>query len=151
MRRRALTIGLALMAATFGAPVAQAGDNVRADGRYAVWTPDNWVLETGKPIFRSHNPQNTIQAIAARLPGAASSAMERAKAFISEELDDVEYNGNTLSGSAEDEGDDVDFVARIVVDGADLLIVLTYGDKQLLGQPGPKAAVERIRASLKAQ
>jgi hypothetical protein len=151
MLRRALMVGLALTAATFGATVARAGDNVRADGRFVVWAPDNWVLETGKPIFRAHNPQNTIQAIAARLPGAASAAMERAKAFINEELDDVEFEGNTLSGSAEDEGDDVSFVARTIVDGADLLIVLTYGDKQLLGQPGPKGAVERIRASLKIQ
>ncbi|MBI3505935.1 MAG: hypothetical protein HY059_13925 [Proteobacteria bacterium] len=151
MRRRILLLGLTLTAATLAAPAAMAGDNVRADGRFTIWTPDPWVVETGKPNFIAHNPQNTIQVVAARLPGAAGAVAARAKAFVEAELDEVDYEGDTLAGSAEDEGDEVAFIVRTVVDGPDVLIVLTYGDEQLLGQPGPKQALERIRASLKAQ
>ena len=151
MRCRVLLLAFSLAAAAFGAREAHAGENVRADGRFRIWSPDTWVVEAGKPNFVAHNADGTVQAVAARLPGAAGAVMERAKAFIEEELDEVDFDGNTLSGTAEDEGDDVDFAAVTVVDGADVLIVLTYGDRQRLGIPVIKGAVERIRASLKSQ
>jgi hypothetical protein len=151
MRRRNLLLGLALAASMIGISTANAGDNARADGRFTIWTPDQWVVESGGKNFRAHNPQNTITVVAARLPGAAANAVVAAKAFVDDELDEADFAGDTLAGTAEDEGDDVVFAVRTVADGADLLVVLSYGDEQILGQPGPRQAVERIRASLKAQ
>jgi hypothetical protein len=151
MHRRTLLLGLALAASMFGMSAANAGDNVRADGQFTIWTPDQWVVESGGKSFRAHNPQNTITVVAARLPGAAANAVAAAKAFIEDELDEVDYTGSELAGTAEDEGDDVVFAARTIVAGADLLVVLSYGDGQILGQAGPRQAVERVRASLKAQ
>ncbi len=151
MHRRTLLLGLALAASMFGMPAANAGENVRADGQFAIWTPDQWIVESGGKNFRAHNPQNTMTVVAARLPGAAANAVAAAKAFVDDELDEADFAGDTLAGTAEDEGDDVVFAMRTVVAGADLLVVLTYGDEQILGQPGPRQAVERIRASLKAQ
>ncbi len=146
MRIRTLIAALMLAASP-----ALAGDNVRTDGRFSVWTPDPWVVVPGKPQFEAHNPPNTIYVVAARIAGGAANATARVRAFIETELDEVEFKADGLSGTAEDEGDDVEFVARTVVDGADLLVVLTYGEAAVLGQAGPRQALERVRASLKAQ
>ncbi|MBL8832291.1 MAG: hypothetical protein JNL71_07860 [Rhodospirillales bacterium] len=145
MRIRTLIAALMLAASP-----ALAGENIRADGRFSVWTPDQWVVVPGKPQFEAHNPPNTIYVVAARIAGGAADPTARARAFIEAELDEVAYKGGELAGTAEDEGDDVEFVARTVVDGPDLLIVLCYGEAAILGQPGPRQALERVRASLKA-
>lgn len=146
MRIRTLIAALMIAASP-----AIAGDNLRTDGRFSIWTPDQWVVVPGKPQFEAHNPPSTIYVVATRIAGGAADATARARAFIEAELDEVVFKGSELSGTAEDEGDDVEFVARTVVDGPDLLIVLTYGEAAVLGQPGPRQALERVRASLKAQ
>lgn len=146
MRIRTLVAALMLL----GSP-ALAGETVRADGRFSIWTPDQWTVVPGKPQFEAYNPPNTIYVVAARIAGGAANPTARARDFIEEELDEVEFNGDGLSGTAEDEGDDVEFVARTVVDGPDLLVVLTYGEAAVLGQAGPRQALERVRASLKAR
>lgn len=151
MKFRNLAAALALVGAVFATPIALAGDNVRADQRLSVWTPDPWVVVSGAKRFEAHNPPSSIYVVATRITGAAADAAARVRAFVEEELDEVAFKGDGLSGTAEDEGDDVEFSVRAVVDGADLLVLLIYGDGAVLGQGGPKQAVERIRASLKAQ
>jgi hypothetical protein len=151
MRLRTLTLAILLLAGASAAMPAVAGETARADQRLAIWTPDQWVVVAGKPRFEAHNPQTTISVVAARIPGAGANALAAARAFIEEELDEVEFSSGDLAGMAEDEGDDVAFAARTIVDGPDLLVVLTYGDAAILGQAGPRQAVERVRASLKVQ
>jgi hypothetical protein len=151
MNLRTILPGLALVAAVLWAPFAQAGENVRADSRLSIWTPDQWTVVPGGKRFEAHNPPSTIYVVAARIPGGAANAVAIARAYIEEELDEVEFKGGELSGTAEDEGEDVEFVARTIVDGADLIVVLTYGETAVVAQAGPRQALERVRASLKAQ
>ena len=150
MNSRTILRGLALAAAILGAPVVHAGENVRADNRLSIWTPDQWVVVPGGKRFEAHNPPTTIYVVAARIPGGAANPAVVVRAYIEEELDEVEYKGGEFSGTAEDEGEDVEFVARTIVDGADLIVVLTYGESAVLAQGGPRQALERVRSSLKA-
>jgi hypothetical protein len=150
MNPRTILPGLALAAAILAAPFAQAAENVRADNRLSIWTPDQWVVVAGGKRFEAHNPPTTVYVVAARIPGGAANAVAAVRAYIEEELDEVEYKGGEFSGTAEDEGEEVEFVARTIVDGADLIVVLTYGETAVVAQAGPRQALERIRASLKA-
>lgn len=134
----------------FAAP-ASAGENAVAGGRFAIWTPDQWTAKATGDRFEANNPQETIFIVATRLAGAAAAATARARAFIDGELDEVDFEGDGLNGTAQDGDEELEISGTTVVDGADVLVLLVYVYDEALKQPGPKQAVERIRASLKAR
>lgn len=75
----------------------------------------------------------------------------RARAFIDSELDEADFEGDGLNGSAQDGDEELEFTGTTVVDGGDVLVLLVYAYDEMLKQPGPRQALERIRASLKAR
>ncbi len=148
--KRHFFAALLSFAATFAILPVHAGENVVAGARLAAWTPDPWAAKTAGDRLEANNPQETIYVVATRLAGAAANAKARVSAFVDNELDEADFAADGMSGTAEDGGDDVQFTVATVVDGADLLVLLVYGDADVLKQQGPRQAVERIRASLKA-
>ncbi|MBI1244998.1 MAG: hypothetical protein GC202_08330 [Alphaproteobacteria bacterium] len=148
---RTLTAAFFVLASILlGAP-AWAGDNAVAGGRFTIWTPDQWVTKVKGDRLDTNNPPETVYVVATRLAGASASATARARAFIDSELDEVDFEGDSLNGTAQDGDDELEFFGTAVVDGADVLVLLVYVYDEMLKQPGPRQAVERIRASFKPQ
>ncbi|MBL8806057.1 MAG: hypothetical protein JNN22_04340 [Rhodospirillales bacterium] len=143
-------VALSLFTLAISVP-AFAGENAVAGGRFAIWTPDQWTAKVSGDRLEANNPQETIFIVATRLAGAAATAAARARAFIDSELDEADFEGDGLNGSAQDGDEELEFTGTTVVDGGDVLVLLVYAYDEMLKQPGPRQALERIRASLKAR
>ena len=151
MRKTILSFTAAIAITVASAFATQAGENAFAPARLAIWTPDPWIADSKGEKFSAHNPPETLGVIAVRLKGAAANAEEAARDFIDEEFDDVKFTGPGLAGTAKDDGDEIEFTGRVVVDGGDALLALTVGELPGAAQGNARQLAERIRASLKAQ
>jgi hypothetical protein len=149
--KRPLLAAFLALSALCAIPAARAGDNAVAGARLSVWTPDQWTAKANGDRLEANNPGETVYVVATRLAGAAAAAKDRVHDFIDNELDEADFAADGLSGTAQDGDDDLEFAATTVVDGADVVVLLIYGDPDVMKQQGPRQAVERIRASLKAR